>query len=83
MVVVGHALVLGAIGLGLLLAGTMGIGAAITIALFGLAGIASRRVVVGGLGQSSFPPPLLRSLEIGSSAIILLLGILFLLGSLR
>ena len=82
MVVVGHAMAIGAIGLGLLLAGTMGVGAALTIALFGLAGIASRRIVGGGLGQSTLVQPTLRVLEIGSSTIILLLGTLFLVGSL-
>ncbi len=83
MLVVGHAIALGAYLTGLMLAGFMGVGAALTIGICGSVGIAARRGLLGRFdpegGALGF---LLTALEIGSSAIILGLGLTLLLDNL-
>jgi ABC-type nickel/cobalt efflux system permease component RcnA len=53
MLVAGHAMVIGAYVTGLFLAGLMGAGAALTIGLFGTAGIVARRGLLGRIDAES------------------------------
>lgn len=83
MLVVGHAMVLGAYLTGLALAGLMGAGAALTIGCFGLVGILLRRGFLGMIDtQGRTLRIVLTVLEVGSAAAILLLGLAFFAGSL-
>jgi nickel/cobalt transporter (NicO) family protein len=83
MLVVGHAMVLGAFLTGLSLAAFMGMGAAFTIGLFGLIGIAMRRGFLGIVDpQGEVLNYILTVLEVGSAVVILLLGLVFFASSL-
>jgi nickel/cobalt transporter (NicO) family protein len=76
MLVVGHAMMLGAFVTGLALAGLMGLGAAVTIGVFGLLGMLLRRGLLGMLDpQGKALGTVLTVLEIGSAVAILLLGL--------
>ena len=83
MLVVGHAMVLGAYLTGLVLAVLMGAGAAFTIGLFGTIGIMLRRGLFGAIDPDGRAlTGLITIFEIGSSLVILALGLAFFIGSL-
>jgi ABC-type nickel/cobalt efflux system permease component RcnA len=83
MLVVGHAMVLGAYLTGLVLAALMGAGAALTIGLFGTLGIVFRRGLFGAIDPDGRRlTALITAFEIGSSLVILALGLAFFIGSL-
>jgi nickel/cobalt exporter len=83
MLVAGHAMVIGAYVTGLFLAGLMGAGAALTIGLFGTAGIVVRRGLLGRIDpESKMFRGTLTAFEVGSSAVILVLGLMAFVGSL-
>lgn len=83
MLVVGHAMILGAYLTGLALAGLMGAGAAVTIGVFALSGIVFRRGVLGSVDpQGQALQIILTVLEVCSAAMILLLGLALFVGSL-
>ena len=83
MLVVGHAMALGAYLSGLMLAGLVGVGAALTIGVFGTVGIVSRRGLTGRFDpESKTLGVILTALEIGSSVAILALGVTMLIGGL-
>jgi nickel/cobalt transporter (NicO) family protein len=83
MLVAGHAMVIGAFVTGLFLAGLMGAGAALTIGLFGTAGIFVRRGLLGRIdpGSRVFRGTL-TVFEVGSSVFILVLGLTAFIGNL-
>jgi ABC-type nickel/cobalt efflux system permease component RcnA len=83
MLVVGHAIALGAYITGLMLAGLIGVGAALTIGAFGTVGIIARRGLLGRFDPDSRILGLvLTALEIGSSVVILALGVILFIGKL-
>jgi ABC-type nickel/cobalt efflux system permease component RcnA len=83
MLVAAHAMVIGAYVTGLCLAGLMGVGAALTIGLFGTAGIIARRGLLGRIDpESRLFRGTLTAFEVGSSAVILILGFIAFIGSL-
>jgi ABC-type nickel/cobalt efflux system permease component RcnA len=83
MLVVGHAMLLGAYPTGLALAGLMGAGAALTIGVFGTMGIILRRGLFGIIDpQVETMNLLLGVLEIASAVLILAIGLAFFAGSL-
>jgi nickel/cobalt exporter len=83
MLVAGHAMVTGAYMTGLILAGLMGAGAALTIGLFGTAGIIARRGLLGRIDPESRTfQATLTAFEVSSSVVILVLGLTALIDSL-
>ena len=83
MLVVGHAMALGAYLTGLMLAGLIGVGAALTIGVFGTVGIVTRRGFLGRFDPESRTLGLiLTALEIASSAVIFGLGVTLFIGNL-
>jgi hypothetical protein len=84
MLVVGHAMVLGAFLTGLMLAGLIGFGAALTIGIFGTVGIIARRGFLGRFDPESRAfKRTITSLEIASSAFIFGLGVTLFVGNLN
>ena len=83
MLVVAFAVSQGSVLRGLVLAAVVGAGAALTIGVVGMTGIALRSGLLGRLDpEARRYRRLLGALEVASSAVILILGVLFLAGSL-
>lgn len=81
MLVVGHAMLLGAYPTGLALAGLMGAGAALTIGVFGTMGIILRRGLFGIIDPQVETMNLLLGVsEIASAVLILAIGLAFFAG---